>query len=174
MKSTIFREILNEEFIEVNKSIHETIQCLYEQSGACYISKIDGIKMFFHCSKKGKISMESSFYRREGLFPIYSVYGNVVSKNNKTYVRIFSVYKKSNVWIRSILLFLLIPIFILKIYLDKIFYFPAILISLMVILIGIIDFIKTTSIRKNRGLEIIKIMENEIKKRVKNIERWNN
>ena len=118
--------------------------------------------------------MESSFYRREGLFPIYSIYGNVVSKNNKTYVRIFSVYKKSNVWIRSILLFLLIPIFILKIYLDKIFYFPAILISLMVILIGIIDFIKTTSIRKNRGLEMIKIMENEIKKRVKNIERWNN
>lgn len=174
MKSTIFREVLNEEFIEINKNIHEAIQCLYEQSGVCYISKIDGMKMFFHCSKKGKISMESSFYRREGLFPIYSVYGSVVSKNNKTYVRIFSVYKKSNVWIRSILLFLLIPIFILMIYLDKVLYFPAILISLMVIIIGIIDFIKTTSIRKSRGFEIVKIMENEIKKRVENIERWDN
>ena len=75
-------------------------------------------------------------------------------------------------WLRSILLFLLIPVFSLKICLDEVLYFPALLVSFIVVLIGIIDFIKTTSIRKNRGLEIVKLMENEIIRRVENIEYW--
>ena len=93
MKYTIFREVLHEEFIEVNKSVPETIKCLCEQSGVCNIHTINGIRLFFKCSKKGKISIESSYRHREGLFPIYSVYGSVISKGNKTYVKIFSVYK---------------------------------------------------------------------------------
>ena len=174
MKYTIFSEILNEEFIAVNQSVPETIKCLCEQSGTSYANTANGLKLYFYCSRKGKISVKSSYYHREGLFPIYYVYGNVISKDNKTYVKVLSVYRKSDIWLRAIVSFLIIPLIILSLCLNKVLYLPAVLISFIVAIIGIIDFIKATSIRKKCAFKAVKIMENEIIKRVKNIEHWNN
>ena len=181
MKSTIFREVINEELIEVNKSALETIQYLREQSIVSHISKPDNIRVYFKCSKKGKISVVSGFGPHRdlsGFCYIYYVYGSVISKDNKTYVKITSVYKKSDIWLRSLLLVLLILIapilLLLKTYIEVTFFVPALIASFIVFFIGIIDFIKTTSFRKRDGLVIVTLMENEIKKRVQNIEHWDN
>ena len=175
MKSTIFREVLNEEFIEVDRSVPETIQYLREQSGTCHFSTSNDIRIYFECSKKGKLFVSSNVDAHRGvseLGHIYCVYGNVICKNNKTYIKITSVNKKFDVWLRRLLLILVIPIFIVKICLEGHLYIPALLCSFIVLIIGMIDLINTTSIQKNRGLEIVELMENEIKRRVRNIERW--
>ncbi len=49
---------------------------------------------------------------------------------------------------------------------------PALLASFVVFIIAIINSINITLLRKRQGLKIVKLMENEIKKRVENIERW--
>ena len=59
MKSNIFREVLNEEYIEVNKSVSKTIQYLSEISGPVIESLPDDICISFNCSKKGKITVWS-------------------------------------------------------------------------------------------------------------------
>ncbi len=164
---------MNEEFIEVNKSVNETIQYLCEQSGKCHTSTSNDIQMYFECAKNGKFVVTSSFgHSREGLCPIYHVYGRVISENNKTFVKITSVYKKSDILLRSLLLILIVSLFILKICIEASLYILAIIASFFVLCIVIIDYIKTTSIRKRYALEIVELMENEIKKRVQNIERW--
>ena len=176
MKSTIFRKVLKEEFIEVNKSVPKTIQYLREIAGGAR-HKVDNeeIFIFVECSKKGKISVESSFGHSRDIRCLYLfyVYGKVIFKDNKTYVKITSVYKKMDIWLRALVLLFIIPItLILKLCIDGILFIPAIIAASVVFIILTIDTIKTTSIRKKYGLEIVKLMEDEIKRRVKKIERW--
>ena len=102
MKTTIFRKVINEELIEVNKSVPETIKCLRQQIGGSHNTIPNDMGIFFECSKNGKISMYSYFKQYRGLrnLDIYYVSGNVISKDNKTYVKIISVYKKTDILLR--------------------------------------------------------------------------
>jgi len=177
MKTTIFKEVLNEELIEVDKSVPETIKRLQETCGISRPSQKEEMNICFKCSKKGKIFVTRHFEQHRdirGLY-LYYVYGEVISKDNKTYIRIISVYKKSDIWLRFLLLilsFFLFPIYVLtKSYING-FFVPAIVISLLIFITTLVDTIKITSIRKEDGIKSIEIMENAIKKRVKNIERW--
>lgn len=57
MKTTIFREILDEEYIEVNKSVSKTIQHIIElDSLHSEPARTDAI-IICRCSKKGKITV---------------------------------------------------------------------------------------------------------------------
>ena len=180
MKTTIFREVINEELIEVNKSVPETIKCLRETCGVSRPSQKDEMSICFECSKKGKILVTCYYgHHRDirGLY-LYYVYGDVISKDNKTYIRMTSVYKKADMWLRFLLLILLLflfPIYIItESYINGFFFIPAIVISLLIFMAAMIDTIKITCIRQNDGLNSIELMKNAIKRRVKNIECWDN
>ncbi|MBE6729448.1 MAG: hypothetical protein E7568_04380 [Ruminococcaceae bacterium] len=179
MKSTMFKKIINEELIEVNKSVPETIQCLRDQTRTCNCSLPNDMMVVFKCTKKGKITMLNNFgYSRRagGNFNVYYVGGKVISRDNKTYVQITSIYKKSDLLFRilsTISFLLLVPFLILfKIYVGELLFFPAIIAYFLVYILTLIDEIKTVSTIKKNGLEIVKIMEDEITKRVENIEHW--
>ena len=103
---------------------------------------------------------------------MYYVYGNVISKDNKTYVKITSVYSRSDIWLRMIFTALAIPLFILAIYIKGVYNIYAFLASAAVFVIGTADLCMSTFVRRNKKSEIIALMENEIKRRVKNIEKW--
>ena len=178
MKSTLFRKVLKEELIEVNKSVAETINCLCEQlCGEEHKVADNYLSIYFSGLKNGKISVRSSFGRyrdfRFGSLQAYYVYANVISQDNKTYVKITSVYNKLDIWLRIIIIVLFTPlVVILKLISDGLLFIPAIILCGVVFVIFMIEAIEVTLIRKNHGLKILKLMENAVKKRVQNIERW--
>jgi len=186
MKKSIFRDILNEEYIEVNKSVSKTIQCLREQSGRCRDSVPnninDKIQVYFECSKDGRICIENMFRGiKRDRYRMYYVYGNIVSKDNKTYIKTISFYKKSDIWVHGFLLVLLFVAFLLLLTLEITLmlktsvhevYILAAVVSFIIFLIVTIYPIKAIFIRKKHGIELIELMEKELKKRVQNIERW--
>ena len=178
MKSTIFRKVINEEYIEVNKSVFETIKCLCEQSGESYNETPDGMNIHFECLKNGKCYVRCGSNEgrsTKSMYQMYYVYGEVVSKDDKTYVKILSVYEKADFLMRiisSVLAFLFLPVYLIYQLIKGQFFLPATLAGFAVLIVLAIDLIRSTSIRKNNHKEIIEILENEIKKRIKNIERW--
>lgn len=116
MKSTVFRKVLNEEYIEVNKSVSETIKCLCEQSGGSYNETPDGMNIHFECLKNGKCYVRCGSNEgrsTKSMYQMYYVYGEVVSKDDKTFVKITSVYEKADFWMRiisTVLAFLFLPV----------------------------------------------------------------
>lgn len=184
MKSTVFRKIVNEEFIEVNKSVPETIECLRSQSGGIANLDTEQVKIFFGCSKKGKILIDYEFarhyHRNSSRYKPYNVYGQVISKDNKTYVQITSVYNKLSFFIR-ILEFPLTIIFLPLIFLKDIRLWLQIPINYLIIavavclaIVGIVEaeYYKVAAKEKKHGTKIVTLLENEIKRRVENIKRW--
>lgn len=182
MKSTRFIEILDEELVEVNKSVPKTIQCLQEQEGLCRSASPDNSRMFFECSDKGELSVAiendgtaRSRIHTRGMFQFYYVYGKVISQDNKTYVKITSLYKKLDILKCCFLLafiILLLPLLILYVLLNIGFNILALAAVIMVYMISIICLINSFSKRKNNGPKMIEIMKNEMKRRVQNIARW--
>lgn len=186
MKSNIFREVLNEEYIEVNKSVSKTIQYLSEISGPVIESLPDDIGISFNCSKKGKItvwSYDPASSRRvtlraksyDTLYPLYYVYGQVISKDNKTYIKMNSVYKKSEIYEQffwTFLAVLLFPVFVLLLLEKAQFNVPIVIISLLGGFFLSLNRCSSVPQRKSRGLTILPIMENTVKKYAKNIEKW--
>ena len=186
MKSNIFREVLNEEYIEVNKSVSKTIQYLSEISGPVIESLPDDIGISFECSKKGKITVWSydptaprriTRFRKSNdtLYPLYYVYGQVISKDNKTYIKMNSVYKKSEIYkqfLCTLLAFLIFPFFILYLLEVSRFNVPIVIISLIGGFFLSLNDYSSVAQRKSRGLTILPIMENTVKKYAKNIEKW--
>ncbi len=182
MKSTKLIEILDEELIEVNKSVPETIQCLQEQTGLCRSTSPDGSRMFFKCSEKGKlfVAIENGGTARSrantmGFYQFYYVYGNVISQDNKTYVKITTVYKKSDILKYCLLLafiILLLPVLILYILLNIGVNIIALAAVTGAHIISTICLITSFSKRKNNRPKMIEIMKNEMKRRVQNIARW--
>lgn len=65
MSQPTLQEALNEEYIEVSKSVPETVRCLEEQSceraGKCPVSMPNRMRMLFKCSKQGKIKVVYDF-----------------------------------------------------------------------------------------------------------------
>lgn len=166
MKSKIFKEVLNEEYIEVNKTVPETIRCLCEQSN---FSRDNDV--YFECTKKGEIRTLCSSVK----FPIYRVSGDVFSKDGKTYVKITSVYNKWDIFDRvfsMVLNILPYAALILILCFGKINDPYLFALAVAGVAIGIIMPIFKMKRRRKRGPELVEKMENEIKRRVKNIERW--
>lgn len=189
MKSNIFREVLDEEYIEVNKSVFKTIEYLCELSSSSKKDLPADTYIHFLCSKKGNIIVRYTyrqshvphFYNRhrtfENMYPLYCVYGKVLSKDNKTYIKMNSVYKKYNLFLRYFLKTIgitIIPLYLLMSipFHVFIFNFPLFLIAVAIALVVFLDADTPLAAQKSRGLTMLPYMENEIKIRVKNIEQW--
>ena len=184
MKSTIFTEVLNEEYIEVNKSVPATISALREISGSGRDTFPEDTVIYLSCSKKGKIIV--SIYRKnvtrynfreqgDNMYPLYYVYGQVISKDNKTYIKANSVFKKSEIYteifwsVLAILFFPLYAIFLLGTEPIKV---PILLLSIVIGFFLSLNSYSSIPLRKSRGLTMLPHMVDEIKKRVKIIEKW--
>jgi len=179
MKSTIFRKVLNEEYIAVNKSVPETIKCLRELSQTTEKPFPYDIEHHFKCSKKGKITVEiytrtSRVRSSENLYPLYKVYGRVISKNDKTYIQISSIYKRYNLFLQYFFMalgILLVPIYILsQLPLDKMNIPLLVVFSIIGINLLLIHGAPIPQ-QKSLGLTLLPLMENVIKNRVKMIEK---
>ena len=178
MKSTIFRKVLSEEYIEVKKSVTDTIKFLSEiRSGTSH----GDADVYLHCSKKGKIKLGYCFPSKshrhpENMYPLYEVRGRVIEKDNKTYIKKQSVYKVGNVYLQYVLVLLatliIPPYFLMRISVDKfnIYVFGfGVFFCLLGILISTLFYI---SKQKKRGLELIPAMEEKLKKSIETIEKW--
>lgn len=82
MKTTIFQEIFDEEYIEVNKSVSKTIQHIIELGGLHSEPVRTDAIIICRCSKKGKITV--TIYNPTTLarsydnqYPLYYVYGKL-------------------------------------------------------------------------------------------------
>ena len=60
MKTTIFKEVLDETVIEVNEPLKEVIKKLRAQQGSSRERDSDRNELGFFCTKKGKISVLNS------------------------------------------------------------------------------------------------------------------
>lgn len=174
------KSILHEEWISVSKSEAETIRCLQEQTGLCHESFPDGSEYNFVECGKGKFYIQRVGRNRrrpraEAIYQMYYVYAEVLSKDGETFVKITSEYHPADVAGRVVsaifsALFLL-ALLIICILEQKI--------NIIILLIFICSFIVTCvcpllSADKNQShqSEVLAKMEEQIKRRAKSIERW--
>lgn len=175
MKPSIFRKILNEELIEVNKSLPETIRCLQEQTGMK--SHHDELCIFFSCTPKGKITVNYLLgygRRRRISLDIYKVYGEVISDSDKTFVKFTSYYDKRAMLLYIILLALtvvLLPISFLSRVSVPGLLMPALLVCAATLIVVSYEITKLYRVKK-KGKKLVELMEEELKRRVRNISRW--
>ena len=174
MKSNIFRKVINEEYIEVNRSVPDTVRCLYEQSGGGrHVETPGGLKLYFDCTEKGKMYVRGAGSKsKTDIYQMYYVCGNVISKDEKTYVKITTFYKRSDTWLRALDTFLFVLLLGYTTYRNGVYNIFLLFVTAALLVVGVTDMIRTTAIRKKQKTEIITLMENEIKRRVKNIEKW--
>ena len=175
---------MNEEYIEVNKSVSDTISALREISGSSRDTFPDNTVINFSCSKKGKIIV--SFYRRDViryryrelrylLHPLYYVYGQVISKDNKTYIKANSVFKRSEIFpeiFQAIFMILFIPLYVIFLLGTLPFKVPILLFSLVAGIFLSLHSYGSILWRKSHALMMLPYMVDEIKKRVEIIEKW--
>ena len=183
IKSTIFTKVLSEEYIEVNKSLPATISALREISGASRETFPEDTVITLHCSKKGKIKV--SIFRKnvtkyqvrergDNLYPLYYVYGKVISKDNKTYIKMNSVFKRSDIFIEvfgSLIGVLLMVLYALLLATTPI-KLVVLLFSVLVSVLLSLGYFDAFPLRKSRGYMMLPHMERELKNRVKIIEQW--
>jgi hypothetical protein len=184
MKSTIFTKVLNEEYIEVNKSVPATISALREISGSSRDTFPENTVISLSCSKKGKIRV--SMYRTDitsykfrargdNMYPLYYVYGQVISKDNKTYIKANSVFKKSEIYTEifwAVVAILFIPLYLMYLLGTSPLKIPILLLSLVAGIFISLNSYSPIPMRKSRGITMLPYMVDEIKKRVEIIEQW--
>ncbi len=177
MKSTIFTKIIDEETIEVNESFAVTIERLKQQQGVCRETDSRQIPLEFFCHDDGRVCVcnYSRHRLRREYNRLYSVVGEVISEEGKTKVIIYSLYSRINFIFFIIAAVLFLPsilIYVLFAYTaDAV---PSAM-TLYAITFGIASIVlfpwnHTRQIKnKNSDLEI---MKNEIIKRVKAVDKW--
>ena len=173
----IFRKILNEELIEVNKSQSETIRCLCEQNGVK--SPFDGLRIYFYCTPKGKIDVR---YRvgydnrriKTHVLDVYKVNGKVISDSDKTFVKFTSVYDKTALFLYVLLLtvaLVVLPVSLLSRVSFQGLFAPAVTACILTLIAVGIEGVVLYKIKKN-GKKLVELIEEELKRRVRNISRW--
>ncbi len=177
MKSTIFKKIIDETTIEVNESFDVTVARLRQQQGMCRETDSLGIDLEFQCDKKGKLCIcHFSRHRKKREFNrIYCVSGEVVTENNKTKVKIYTIHNKYYLAmsvIFAIIEFVLVLLYILSISFS--IYEPSkkdILIAILGIFAVVYPLHRDSIERRNKDIDL-EIMKNEIVKRVTAIDKW--
>lgn len=100
-------KIIDEITIEVDESYQETISKLRQQNGKCSVTDSNQQNLMFYCSKKGKMGIvNADYFGRRHVYidrfclnelraRTYYVMGKVLNENNKTVVKIYSVYSRA-------------------------------------------------------------------------------
>ncbi len=177
MKSTIFAKIIDETTIEVQESFDVTVERLMQQQGICRVTDSYGRDLEFLCNKKGRVRVCHYSLRRERreYNRIYCVVGQVITEDNKTKVKIYSVHNRGYIVasiITIILNVLFVPLYILAI--STSYYTPSkkdILIAILLILAPVYSM-HLISEEKGNKYHNLEIMKNEIIKRVKAVDKW--
>ena len=103
MKSTFYRKILDETTLEVDDSPEGSIEKLRQLQGVCRATCFDGEPIEFLCTQKRKISVTSTATKR-GIKIKYNrstyVLGEVTVENNKTVLKIYTVYDRFRYFVR--------------------------------------------------------------------------
>ncbi len=176
MKSTFLTEIIDEVTIEVDGSYSETINKLRLQTGVCYVTDSNNTELLFKCSKKGEMSIENNVGKKNLLNGrAYYVIGKVLVENDKTIVKVYSIYSRFDLLSRffAVAVYLITSLlyFIIKLksgnpISDKNIFFALALGAF----IAVISLSSTKEIHNNTS--DLEIMKNEIIKRVEAIKRW--
>lgn len=177
MKSTIFNKIIDKIEIEVKANYDITIERLKAQQGICRETDSRQIPLEFLCHDDGRVCVcnYSRYRRRRDYNRLYSVIGEVISEEGKTKVIIYSLYSRINFILSIIAAVLFLP----SILIHVLFAYTADAApsakTLYAIAFGIVSIVlfpwnRTKQIKnKNSDLEI---MKNEIIKRVKAVDKW--
>lgn len=178
MKSNIFLKVIDEKILETQQDFGLVVNRLRLQEGICREKDSDGDRLQFTCSKKGKFMVSnirnSNRSRRIDNDRMYFVRGKVVPEGAKTKIYIYTVkdctitYSKWASLIGDIIWFFF-SIFLMlftDVSIDK-----KILVVSYVAMLLLSVFLSLSNQQDYRE-EDIKIMQNEVIKRVHALERW--
>ena len=99
MKSTLFKEIMDQNFMVIDLSPAETIRRLRAQNGYCYEEDSMDYHYSFSCSKKGKFTINvnnSTRSRSAAIYRSYYILGEVLNEQGKSRINICSINDRSN------------------------------------------------------------------------------
>jgi hypothetical protein len=175
MKSTLFRRLSDETVVEVKLPRHVLIDRLLKLSGACSETDSAGDRLVFYCSKKGRLSVES--YSGHGSYNFYHpcyVAGEVLTEQDKTVVKVYTVHRRFYRTAFFILIVLLSLYLMLRALLttpSKDLFAPLAIGGLSVAVFIAIIFSSFSKATKNRDADIEK-MRQEVLNRLEAARRW--
>lgn len=180
MKSTFFTKIIDTTEIEVKADYNVTIERLKIQQGKCRETDSRHINLEFMCHDDGRFCVCncSRHKKRREFNRLYSVIGQVETEQDKTKVKIYSLYNR---WyhIDQIFTAILFPLLVLSVGIK--FYseyfieygFTSVPIFLVIYLLLCIYLFPSKIFKEKRNkTKDLEIMKNEIIKRVKAVDKW--
>lgn len=115
-----YGKVLDETVIEVNDTVKGTIEKFRQMCGNSYEQDCNEVTLEFSCSKKGIITVSNPASRHDFGRSVFVV-GEVAKHNEKTVVKMYSIYSRFTAVskaIKTILLISLMPIYFLVSYLQ--------------------------------------------------------
>ncbi len=171
----IFRKVIDETTMEVNDSYRGTIDKLVLQRGKCSVIDCNQVPLRFDCSEKGDIKVWNHRRQRSDRYRIYYVVGKVLSENNKTVVKICSIESRAMMFSFAVSIALTVIMLVLSLVVILSFGLKtAALAVVAVVALCVADIIIALSYFnqiKNKDADLA-LMKNEVVKRVKAIEHW--
>lgn len=166
--------VLEETTIEVGIGFSETVDRLCQQNGLCRETDKYGENLYFRCDEKGRISVNDISDKVTSRSRFYYVLGEVTEQDGKTAVKICSVYDKSGKYNRLVLS---------GFYIFAGVAYTAVMLAvksltktdlLAVIGLSLLAAVNIFSGRRERQSknEDFETMKNEIVKRVRAAEKW--
>lgn len=175
MKSSKFKQILDETSITLNESRNVVINRLMQQNGICRNEDTYGSYLWFGCNKKGVFRVNSPGKHHDGRGSrTYCVEGEVIEENGKTIVKIYSVYNKTLrifTYISAIISVMYAMFLILIMYFNTGFSTMLVATILPLVFVYYISFSKFCKDEKNKNADF-EIMKREAINRVEAIKLW--
>lgn len=176
MKSTFFKTVKQEKSMELKTDIKKLIKRLQSLENRCYTPDGNDNCLDFFCSDKGRLSV-SGLHESKSLSSIRSTYtiGQLEEKDGKTLLKIYSVNDRSAIITKYITIIIYAIMFIFMI-IDTFLSGNGISIKeifgvFLGVLLVIVLFSDMHSEQKNSDSDL-KIMTEEIERRVTAAERW--
>lgn len=177
MKNTIFTKIIEQSELEVKADFKTTIERLKDQQGICRETDSRQVTLEFFCHDDGRICICNYSRRRQrrDTNRLYSVIGQVVTEEEKTKVKIYSIFNRINYFLSAVAAVLYLVMFALYFIIAyKAGIVPGtkdlylLILSVFAILLYPLSFRKE---KRTKEADLY-IMKNEIIKRVNAIDKW--
>ena len=176
MKPPLFRRLSDETVVEVKLPCHILIDRLQNLQGGSSETDCVGGRLLFFCSKKGCFSVESWSGRRSvnNLYRPYYIAGEVLTENDKTVVRFYTVHRRFSrvkFFVAAIVLALLMVLYAFVTIPSKSLFVPL---AIGIVGAAVSTIILSSSFRKieKNGVADIEKMKQEVLNRLEAAKRW--
>lgn len=173
MKTTIFKEVLDETVIEVKGPIKEVIKKLRAQRGSSRERDSDRNELGFFCTKKGKIMVLNSNNGRPNARTFY-ITGKVCEQDGKTVVKFYSVKNRETAFViimYALLVILVGAYFVAKTVSEYEIVPSDLLLIVPIVVLALTLFVPIKKAHKHKEADL-EIMKQIVINRIEAIKRW--